>query len=538
MNEQTTITKEETFMRKQMKSQFSFFAPITILYALFYTFCLYKNTSGITYPFFVVGTFCYFFLSMKKLKVPYKKDSLFYIVSIFLLSISNCCTDSLQLLWINKLGIFVLSFLLILHTVYQDMEWSFLKYFCAIFQTGWNVLTCLFSPLSDMVSFYDAQKQEKTAKNNNIIYIVAGLAVSIPVLFVMITLLCSADVIFRNIIRDLFSFDFSFSTFFGIVFMIVSVFFVFYALLSALCKKNIREEVTEKKVLEPVIAITVTGMLSVVYLLFSVIQILYLFIGKMQLPGGYTYSTYAREGFFQLLTVCIINLLLVLFCLSFFKDNMILKVILTIISGCTFIMIFSSALRMFMYISRYNLTFLRVFVLWALTVIFLLMVGVTIFIYNSQFPLFFYSIAITTVFYIAFSFAHPDYWIARYNLNPAHTAYSDEFDTYDNQRYLSRLSADAAPILLDESKNPYLPADLETMKKFVLLEEKYGYESKDFSREKYEKIQEEMYTVLEDEKGLINAMYYYYKTIYKTSLRMNLRNFNFSAFIAECKAGL
>ena len=29
-------------------------------YALFYTFCLYKNKSGITYPFFVGGT-CFFF---------------------------------------------------------------------------------------------------------------------------------------------------------------------------------------------------------------------------------------------------------------------------------------------------------------------------------------------------------------------------------------------------------------------------------------------------------------------------------------------
>ena len=26
------------------------------LYALFYTFCLYHNTAGITYPFFVGGT--------------------------------------------------------------------------------------------------------------------------------------------------------------------------------------------------------------------------------------------------------------------------------------------------------------------------------------------------------------------------------------------------------------------------------------------------------------------------------------------------
>ena len=116
--------KEETILTRQMKKQFSFFAPASILYALFYAFCLYRNASGITYPFFAAGTFCYFFLSMKKLGVPYKKDSLFFMISIMLLGISNCCTDSLPLLLMNKLGIFLLSFILILHTIYYDAEWN------------------------------------------------------------------------------------------------------------------------------------------------------------------------------------------------------------------------------------------------------------------------------------------------------------------------------------------------------------------------------------------------------------------------------
>ena len=79
---QAEPVKQETIMTKCMKSQFSFFGIASAVYALFYTFCLYKNASGITHPFFVIGTLCYFFLSMKKLGVPYKKDSLFYMISI------------------------------------------------------------------------------------------------------------------------------------------------------------------------------------------------------------------------------------------------------------------------------------------------------------------------------------------------------------------------------------------------------------------------------------------------------------------------
>ena len=251
------------------------------------------------------------------------------------------------------------------------------------------------------------------------------------------------------------------------------------------------------------------------------VQILYLFIGKMQLPEGYTYSAYARQGFFQLLAVCIINLIFVLVCLSFFKDNMILKVILTVISGCTFIMILSSALRMFMYIARYNLTFLRIFVLWALAVIFLLMTGVTIYIYLQRFPLFFYSVVITTVFYIGLSFSHPDYWIARYNLNSLHMSYLNEYDIYDSLQYLSHLSADAAPVILDAS-NPYLQVNIQTMKELAELDYKYLYAEYPF----------------DTDSDYWVYVYNYYKDIYKQSKKTNIRNFNFSRFFSEKSAGL
>ena len=129
---QAEPAKQETIMTKCMKSQFSFFGIASAVYAIFYTFCLYKNASGITHPFFVIGTLCYFFLSMKRLGVPYKKDSLFYMISIVLLGISNCCTDSLPILWMNKLCIFGLLFILILHTVYEDKGWTVPKYLGAV----------------------------------------------------------------------------------------------------------------------------------------------------------------------------------------------------------------------------------------------------------------------------------------------------------------------------------------------------------------------------------------------------------------------
>lgn len=523
------INSKQCQQQSPMKSQFGFFGIASAVYAIFYTFCLYKNASGITYPFFAAGTLCYFFLCMKKLRVPFKKDSIFYMISIVLLGISNCCTASKPILNLNKLGIFLLSFVLMLHTVYQDKSWGLPKYISAVGHTLCITLSCTFNPFIDAASFFAAKKQGNSGKKSNFVYIIIGLAIAAPTLMLMTALLCSADVVFRKMVSNIFSFDFIILDIFKITVWTVFVFFISYALLSALCEKGVKETVTNKKGLEPIIAIIVTGLLCVVYLMFSMIQILYLFIGNMQLPDGYTYSAYARQGFFQLLAVCIMNLFIVLICISLFKDNTALKIILTAICGCTFIMILSSALRMLMYIKTYNLTFLRLFVLWSLAVIFLLMAGVTVYIYFQRFPLFFYSVVVTTVLYLGLSFAHPDYWIALYNLNPSRVDWQTD-DASGNLRYLTKLSADAAPILLNEKTNPYLQVSLDTMKELAELEMLYGFEGNGFSYDKYDEMHAEIDSIIQNDNE--SYMYRYYKKVYRASKEMHIRNFNFSIFTA------
>lgn len=489
--------KEETEYTKSMKRQFPLFGIGCILYSAFYAFCLYKNASGITYPFFAAGTLCCFFFSMKKLGVPFKKDSVFYIIGITMLGLSNCMTASPQILFINKCGIFLLSFILMLHTVYNDKGWNFPNYFFAIFQTIGSCFCCLVSPFDHMISYFDAQKQEENTKRNFFLPTLIGVAIAIPLLCCITLLLAGADAIFKNILHNLAE-VFSIWNIVKILFLMTTVFFCSYGVLAALCKKDVKEKTEERKRFDPVIAIVVTGMLCVLYIFFSVIQVLYLFIGNMELPEGYTYASYAREGFFQLLAVSIINFLIVLICLYLFRESDILKGILAMICICTFIMIFSSALRMVLYINTYALTFLRVFVLWSLAVIFFLMAGVTTFIFYKRFPLFLYGLTVITICYLGLSFSHPDYWIARYDLS--------QEEVYDKE-YLVQLSADAAPVIFDPSIN----ADLTSVKDMVQK------------------------TDIKDD-GSFDADYYYdwhwmrsyYRKLENQTKSIGLRNFNFS----------
>lgn len=483
-------SKEESIMKKQ----YPFFVIAAAVYAIFSTFCLYKNASGIMAPIFVIGTFIYIFLCIRKLEIIIQKDNIFYIVSIIILAFSLFLTDDIKIIVMNYLGIFLLIIIFMLHLFYQDKGWSFEKYVSVIGSLLIEVIAVLGAPFGYAKEYMKENRNgENSVLNRNIKNIAIGLGIAIPLLIVILALLISADRIFGDYIVQIVEGVVIPENLIGILLLTIFVFFTSFCMISALAKKGIKEEITDKRHQEPVIAITFTIMLSFIYLIFCIVQIMGLFLGEMVLPSGYSYAEYAREGFFQLLGVSLINQILVLVCLSHFKESKILKGILTFISLCTFILIASSAYRMILYINVYHLTFLRIFVLWALLVIFLIMVGILIYIHKQSFSLFRYSMIVVTMLYICFAYSHPDYLIAKVNVNAIQNDVEKmELTKYYDSNYLFRLSSDAAPILVEYSK------------------------SKDSNIMDYE----------------IEDMNHYFEHIEEDYHNMNIRSFNLSRYIA------
>lgn len=446
--------KEDTEYTKRMKQNFGFFGPATFLYACLYAFCMFRNGSGVTFPFFMAGSLLFLCFSLSKLEISLKKGSAFYMVGMMLLAVSTFCTDDGRIIAYNKTGIFLLMMSLLLKQFFNTGRWQLGKYLAAICGLVFASIGELGRPFVDMTAYFKDQKDKQLGK---IWYGVLGVVIALPLLLVVLLLLSSADAVFREMTRTFLE-NLNLANIFNVIFRIVFLYLASYLLTAYLCKKSIREEVTDKRRGEPVLAITITGMLSVLYLLFSGIQIVYLFLGQMQLPKGYTYAEYAREGFFQLLAVSILNLVIVLVAMSFFKESKILKLVLTVMSFCTFIMIASSALRMIIYIRYYYMTFLRILVLWALLLLFFLFLGVVKSIFSRKFGLFRYSVAVVTVLYLLLSFSHPDYIIAAVNVANASSEGTDfvrgeddffqSSEPYRDYSYLSRLSADAAPVLI------------------------------------------------------------------------------------------
>lgn len=410
-----------------------------LLYAVFFTFCLYKNCAGITYPFYAAGTVCFCIYTIKSAGISWKGENFLVLVPILLLGISTCLTDNDVIHLMNKTWMFVLFFYFVMRTCFQTKGWQLGKYLEAVLGALGESIGAMFNFFPDIKAW---SEERKGTKNPQLLYILTGVGCSVPLIAVVILLLSSADAVFRKSMDTIFV-NIKGWDIFCCMLWTVGMFFISYGIASFIFKGKIREEVKDHRTGQPVIAISATAVIAFIYVYFCGIQIVYLFAGYGRLPAGYTYAQYAREGFFQLLFVCLMNLGLMLAGLGFFRESKVLKGILFIISLCTFVMIASGFYRMLLYICAYNLTFLRVMVMWALCVIAFLTAGMILRIFKNNFPLFGYSLVVITCCYLVLSFARPDYWIARYNVAQEDTSHSDRW-------YLNNLSADAAPVIMTE----------------------------------------------------------------------------------------
>ena len=463
-------------------------------FSLFYVFCLYDNFSGVLYPVFLAGMLSMYQLLMKQAGRTIKKDSKLYMLAILLLGVSTFLTGNLIIIWCNKLAVWILFGILLLHDGYEDQNWTVFRYVGGLMDLAMTTLAHLFAVFPELAKSRRARKAEagKKKQGGKTIYIILGILVGVTLLCLILPLLISADAVFDQLLGGAFHWVVQAVSqiilpmkliFMTLMFLWGMMFF--FAIYSAV--KNRKPQVEEKdlRIQEPVLAITALAVIGVVYLLFCMVQISYLFTGGFTLPAEYSYAGFARQGLFQLLFVSALNLLLVLVTLSFFRENKALKIMLAFLSACTYIMIISSACRMFLYIQAYQLTRLRVLVLFALLVLAVLFAGVIRSIYQEHFPLFRYSVAVVTVLYIVLSFSHMDAWIASYNISHDQTSYLYELSTDASGPMLKAAKEGTAEVEMTRgyfSMNKYQAETHSGMRKFNVSEFLFRLRCKEYFR--------------------------------------------------------
>lgn len=206
-------------------------------------------------------------------------------------------------------------------------------------------------------------------KNKKIVNIILGLAIGAGISFVILLLLTSADDYFDAFL-DKFSISFNLDIS-NIILFIIWFIIMFSISINVYKNKDIKMREVRLKKIDNTIIITVLSVINFVFVLFLISEISKLCGNFLQLPKGYIYSSYAREGFFQLLFVTLINFSIISFLMyktNGIKENKIVRNLIFLLISFSIILIFNSYYRMYLYIDKFGFTVLRLQVMLFLTV--------------------------------------------------------------------------------------------------------------------------------------------------------------------------
>ncbi|MCM3573417.1 MULTISPECIES: DUF4153 domain-containing protein [Mesobacillus] len=323
---------------------------------------------GLSYPVFITVFYGVFFWRYRSYSFTNKKLGLLIIASIWLLSASFFLHSNMILYVLNILVIPVMILIQLVLVTYplanQWHRWPFLK---KLVLTVGAAIAYVYRFLIHGIKFSVRGLEE--SKSATIRKVLIGVAISLPLLFVIVNLLVSADQQFGNLIgafpRWLLGLKIEEEVLRTIAISIYTL--GIFGLLQVLrAKQQLPAEIPKQKdkmAWDIVISLTVLTLLNIVYFLFVVVQFQYFF--SETLKEGYTYAEFARRGFFELLFVTMLNLLIISTIVSYVDKasrfmTLAIRALLSLLVIFSGVMLYSAFIRLFMYEEAYGFTFARV----------------------------------------------------------------------------------------------------------------------------------------------------------------------------------
>jgi hypothetical protein len=457
----------------------------TLVYSIICAAILYKNWSSILSAVLALVSVGFISLCLVKYEVRISAEHnaakptpgecmskqgcmMPYYILVILLSVALCMTDDAYLIFGCNVGIIILEIYATIIYFNDTKGWGIIKGCFTLLEQFVSPIGHINAPFADRT----AQRREGGKKKNpKLMYVIAGLAIALPLLVIVLKLLANADPVFEKVIKDLFGKIFFSWDIVGIIIFCLVIFLYVYGFIVKAPRRDLSFNYQQKKLYEPVIGITITSVLTLFYLIFAAVQIVYLFANSGDLPTGTSYAEYARQGFFQLLVVAVINLCIVIIFETIFEKSTVLKIALVVMCGCTYVMIASSAVRMIMYIKEYDLTYMRINVLFALAATALVMAGVIVKLFAENIPLFSYIMIAVMSLFTVFAYMKPQAVIAEYNLSHEHEARAIDWD------YVLDTGNDGVPYIIDYLKrNDISPnVTIHELEKRSRNSDKYSY---------------------------------------------------------------
>ncbi|EIC95314.1 PF13777 domain protein [Lachnoanaerobaculum saburreum F0468] len=325
----------------------------------------------------------------------------------------------------------------------------------------------VFIPIHNATAFWICMfsKRGKSASNTKtkyFLHIFFGLLIGTPFIMIVLFLLSSADATFKNIFDNLFNLDISVPKNIGTLIWSLPMATYLYALIyGSSIEDNSKSFNIDKfnKTMDNAASIprlslyTVNAVICCFYILFIGIQVIY-FIDILggSLPADFTYSEYARRGFFELLAVALINIVFIAVAKVLSvknENNKYMHIHILLNSILTLLLISVAFAKMYLYISTYGLTTLRIIP--SVFMIFLCFVFAFIIIgeFKKSFPVTKLSFYAGNILFVLLCLANIDAVVAGYNLNAYMNGNLPYYDIYD----LRESDMAAMPVIYKAWKN-------------------------------------------------------------------------------------
>lgn len=324
----------------------------------------------------------------------------------------------------------------------------------ATFVNPFKYIWCIFP---GFVFRSENKKRGKVLRSLRLVML--GLAVAVIPTAIIVSLL-SYDDSFTALLDKIF--DFSFDSIFRFIgdihlgFIFATV--LYGAFLGAKrqsfnssgenCIKNAKKK---HLTIPRILVCTAVTPILLVYILFFISQWdYYISAFTSVLPDNLTYAEYAREGFFQLCWVCVINAVMMLWFNIFIKSNgkkrdLLKSFYIGIIAVFSMILIATAFSKMLLYIDIYGLTRKRVYVTWFIIVLAVFFILVLLKQIIRRLPMISLTAVLFVILFAVISIPDVDSFIASYNVNSYISGKHDTVDVASLEEY----GASAVPALLD-----------------------------------------------------------------------------------------
>lgn len=415
-----------------------------LIFSIWYVTLFFGKTIGLSMLLFDVPISLFIINILAKNKKDINTKAKILIIPITLLSSTYCIFDNY---FFNKLNLLIIP-LLVIYMILEllkdkiQFNWSFVGKILEIALFPLNYIGINFKKLKINLESHFNINQKNNADGKEII---RGILITIPIVLIILTLLTSADTIFRNLINSIVSVFFNITGVVEIADTTLRIIVAFCAFVYFMCffdyiisRYEIEEASETKDVVEKKKDYSikmVLGVLNIIYLIFCIIQIKSLFIKDIDI----NYAEYARQGFFQLMWVSLINLITILLAKKVEKQegNTYIVSMCLIMILFTFIILISSAVRMHYYESAYGYTFLRLLVYCILFTETILLIPTVMYVIDFEIELLRTYIAIAITIYVGMNFMNFNNVIARRNVDRYFE--TEKIDIY----YLTRMGTDA-----------------------------------------------------------------------------------------------